>query len=61
MVFSSRDAQGARPSFPGVDPDHRSHRDGLVHLFFGVNKVGEAVGRSDRIARQVTHTIERSD
>jgi hypothetical protein len=44
-----------------VDPDLRSHRAWFDYQFVGVNKYGDAVGRSARISQQVTYTIDCSD
>lgn len=44
-----------------VDPDLRSHRAWFDYQFVGVNKVGDAVGRSARIVKQITYTIDCSD
>jgi hypothetical protein len=44
-----------------VDPDLRSHRAWFDYQFVGVNKYGDAVGRSARISQQVTYTIACSD
>jgi hypothetical protein len=50
-------------AFPAsrVDPDLRSHRAWFDYQFVAVNKVADALGRSARIARQVTYTIDCSD
>jgi hypothetical protein len=44
-----------------VDPDLRSHRAWFDYQFVGVNKYGDAVGRSARISQQVTYTIACTD
>jgi hypothetical protein len=44
-----------------VDPDLRSHRAWFDYQFVGVNKYGDAVGRSARIVKQVTYTIDCTD
>jgi hypothetical protein len=44
-----------------VDPDLRSHRAWFDYQFVGVNKVGDAVGRSAKIVKQITYTIDCSD
>lgn len=44
-----------------VDPDVRSHRAWFDYQFVGVNKVGDAVGRSAKISKQITFTIDCSD
>lgn len=44
-----------------VDPDLRSHRAWFDYQFVGLNKSGEAVGRSARISQQITYTIDCSD
>lgn len=44
-----------------VDQDLRSHRAWFDYQFVGVNKAADAVGRSARIARQVTYTIDCTD
>ena len=44
-----------------VDPDLRSHRAWFDYQFVGVNKYGDAVGRSARISQQVTYTIDCTD
>ena len=50
-------------AFPAsrVDPDLRSHRAWFDYQFVGVNKLGDAVGRSAKIVKQVTYTIDCSD
>jgi hypothetical protein len=44
-----------------VDPDVRSHRAWFDYEFVGINKYGDAVGRSAKIAKQITYTIDCSD
>jgi hypothetical protein len=44
-----------------VDPDLRSHRAWLDYQFVGLNKIGDAVGRSAKISKQITYTIDCSD
>ncbi len=44
-----------------VDPDLRSHLAWFDYQFVGINKVGDAVGRSARIVKQITYTIDCSD
>jgi hypothetical protein len=44
-----------------VDPDSRSHRAWLDYEFVGLNRLGDAVGRSAKIAKQVTFTIDCAD
>lgn len=44
-----------------VGPDVRSHRAWFDYQFVGTNKVGEAVGRSLRIVKQITYTIDCTD
>lgn len=50
-------------AFPAsrVDPDLRSHRAWFDYQFVGINKMGDAVGRTAKIAKQVTYTIDCSD
>lgn len=50
-------------TFPAsrVDADLRSHRAWFDYQFVGVNKVADAVGRSAKIAKQVTYTIDCAD
>lgn len=50
-------------AFPSsrVDPDVRSHRAWFDYQFVGVNKTGDAVGRSLRIVKQITYTIDCTD
>jgi hypothetical protein len=50
-------------AFPSsrVDPDLRSHRAWFDYQFVGTNKYGDAVGRSAKISRQITYTIDCSD
>ena len=50
-------------AFPAsrVDADLRSHRAWFDYQFVGVNKVADAVGRSAKIAKQVTYTIDCAD
>lgn len=44
-----------------VDPDLRSHRAWFDYQFVGLNKYGDAVGRSARIVQQITYTIDCGD
>ncbi len=44
-----------------VDPDLRSHLAWFDYQFVGINKYGDAVGRSARIVKQITYTIDCSD
>lgn len=44
-----------------VDPDVRSHKAWFDYQFVGLNKGGGAVGRSARIVKQITYTIDCSD
>ena len=44
-----------------VDQDLRSHRAWFDYQFVGTNKYGDAVGRSAKISRQITYTIDCSD
>lgn len=50
-------------AFPSsrVDPDLRSHKAWFDYQFVGVNKLGDAVGRSAKISKQVTYTIDCTD
>ena len=50
-------------AFPAsrVDQDLRSHRAWFDYQFVAVNKVADAVGRSAKIAKQVTYTIDCDD
>ena len=50
-------------AFPAsrVDADLRSHRAWFDYQFIGVNKLGDAVGRSAKLAKQVLYTIDCSD
>jgi hypothetical protein len=50
-------------AFPSdrVDPDLRSHRAWFDYQFIAVNKVADAVGRSAKISKQVTYTIDCGD
>ena len=50
-------------AFPAsrVDPDIRSHKAWFDYQFVGVNKTADAVGRSAKIAKQVTYTIDCTD
>lgn len=50
-------------AFPAsrVDADLRSHRAWFDYQFIGVNKLGDAVGRSAKLAKQVMYTIDCSD
>lgn len=44
-----------------VDKDLRSHRAWFDYQFVGLNKLGQAVGRSARIVKQISYTIDCSD
>ena len=44
-----------------VDPDLRSHKAWFDYEFVGINKGGSAVGRSAKIVKQITYTIDCSD
>ncbi len=44
-----------------VDPDLRSHLAWFDYQFVGINKYGDAVGRSARIVKQITYAIDCSD
>jgi hypothetical protein len=44
-----------------VDPDLRSHKAWLDYEFVGINKYGDAVGRSSKIVKQITYTIDCTD
>ena len=44
-----------------VDPDLRSHKAWFDYQFVGINKYGDAVGRSAKISKQITYTIDCSD
>jgi hypothetical protein len=44
-----------------VSADLRSHRAWLDYQFVGLNKVGDATGRSLRIVQQITYKIECTD
>ncbi len=44
-----------------VDPDLRSHRAWFDYQFVGLNKYGDAVGRSARIVQQITYTLDCGD
>ncbi len=48
-------------SAASVDPDVRSHKAWFDYQFVGINKVGDAVGRSAKISKQITYTIDCSD
>lgn len=50
-------------TFPAsrVDQDLRSHRAWFDYQFVAVNKVADALGRSAKIAKQVTYTIDCTD
>ena len=50
-------------AFPAsrVDQDLRSHRAWFDYQFVAVNKVGDVVGRSAKLAKQVTYTIDCDD
>jgi hypothetical protein len=43
-----------------VDPDLRSHKAWFDYQFVGINKLGDAVGRSAKISKQITYTIDCS-
>jgi hypothetical protein len=44
-----------------VDPDLRSHKAWFDYQFVGLNKGGAAIGRSARIIKQITYTIDCTD
>ncbi len=44
-----------------VDPDLRTHKGWFDYQFVGINKTGDAVGRSAKISQQITYTIDCSD
>ena len=44
-----------------VDPDLRSHKAWFDYQFVGLNKGGAAIGRSLRIVKQITYTIDCTD
>lgn len=50
-------------TFPAsrVDADLRSHRSWFDYQFVAVNKLADALGRSAKIAKQVTYTIDCTD
>jgi hypothetical protein len=50
-------------AFPAsrVDADIRSHRAWFDYQFVAVNKTGDVVGRSAKLAKQVTYTIDCDD
>jgi hypothetical protein len=50
-------------AFPAsrVDQDIRSHRAWFDYQFVAVNKVGDVVGRSAKLAKQVIYTIDCDD
>ncbi len=48
-------------SAASVDPDVRSHKAWFDYQFVGINKAGDAVGRSAKISKQITYTIDCSD
>lgn len=50
-------------AFPAsrVDADIRSHRAWFDYQFVAVNKIGDVVGRSAKLAKQVTYTIDCED
>jgi hypothetical protein len=50
-------------AFPAsrVDADIRSHRAWFDYQFVAVNKTGDVVGRSAKLAKQVTYTIDCED
>jgi hypothetical protein len=50
-------------AFPAsrVDEDVRSHRAWFDYQFVGVNKTGDVVGRTAKLAKQVTYTIDCDD
>ena len=44
-----------------VDPDLRSHKAWFDYEFVGINHLGNAIGRSAKIVKQITYTIDCSD
>jgi len=44
-----------------VDEDLRSHRAWFDYQFIGLNRAAAAVGRSAKIVKQITYTIDCSD
>ncbi len=44
-----------------VTPDSRTHLGWFDYQFVGINKYGDAVGRSARIVKQITYAIDCSD
>jgi predicted small lipoprotein YifL len=44
-----------------VAPDFRTHRAWFDYEFVGVNKYGDAVGRTARISQQITYKIDCTD
>jgi len=44
-----------------VAPDFRSHKAWFDYEFVGVNKYGDAVGRSEKITQQITYKIDCND
>lgn len=44
-----------------VDPDLRSHKAWMDYEFVGINHLGNAIGRSAKIVKQITYTIDCSD
>ena len=44
-----------------VDPDLRSHKAWFDYEFVGINKGQAAIGRSAKIAKQITYTIDCTD
>lgn len=44
-----------------VSPDFRSHKAWFDYEFVGINKYGDAVGRSEKISQQVTYKIDCTD
>jgi hypothetical protein len=44
-----------------VDPDLRSHKAWFDYEFVGINKGGSAIGRSAKIVKQITYTIDCTD
>jgi hypothetical protein len=44
-----------------VSPDFRSHKAWFDYEFVGINKYGDAVGRSEKISQQVTYKMDCTD
>jgi hypothetical protein len=44
-----------------VDPDLRSHKAWMDYEFVGINHLGNAIGRSAKIVKQITYTIDCND